>query len=432
MYLPKFYWLGWLLTTLSALAALSPITPPKRSITLSLGYDESYNSNFGMKDLPLTAVQGYSWVFDQATKMTQGKLSRTALVFGDIFIHMPNLGYEFNLTDPNWYCQEKFWASTAVYHEFGHARAKRAFCSSPFKGYLVGIAEVDEPITVNTVLDIYYYSAKHASRIQGAACEGPFDPKNYLHVLPIWAGGLNNEARLSNEIANWTYRFNGHIAYFGTYLRGKTCAISYTTRTKYRAKPNPGNDIYNITKFYQKGYPEFDMDEISVGGWLSLFGSGSTYSFLKGYLEFIQTGDPTVKTFTINGFRLPDLNFYFTSKGLSLEFVTGYQVNPNLWLNLGIETVYYPSKGLEISPSFRYIIPSKFGTFDFDIGAVINFEGSVSGHIGMEWTDPVNPVTFNIHMIHHNSNTYVGERNIPNALNGDHDIEFMISASFNY
>lgn len=118
---------------------------------------------------------------------------------------------------------------------------------------------------------------------------------------------------------------------------------------------------------------------------------------------------------------------------MSLEVVTGYQINPNLWINLGVETVYYPERSGEITPSVRYVVPTiGCGTFDFDVGLVLNYFGHISGHVGVEWTDPVNPFTLHAKVIHHNANTYVGERNIPCALDGDHDVEVIVAASFNY
>lgn len=157
--------------------------------------------------------------------------------------------------------------------------------------------------------------------------------------------------------------------------------------------------------------------------------------FLKGYWDFIQTGNPIVSTFTYKGIRLPDVSFYFTSKGLSLEMISGYQWSDQLWFNLGVETVYYPEfKAAELTPSIRYILPTRqHGTFEFNVGAVINFNGSFALNGSVEWTDPVNPFTMSLTLIHHNLNTYVGERNIT-KVDGDsnHDLELSISAAILY
>ena len=426
----KLYWGLLLLTSLSTLTA-EPAPSPKRRITLSLGYDENFNSNEGMKHLPLTTIQGYSWAFDQATKMTKGEISRTALVIADIILHIPYLGKDFNTATSNWLLEEKWWPYLPAYHEFGHARAMRAFCKTPFDGYDITVA--NQKTREGSVLWYYFHSLNYMALNQGAVTHGSFNTQKYVQKLPICAGGLNNESRLSSEIADWTDRFNGHIAYFGAYLRGKIAPVSYTAKTKSGVVDNDVGDIHQITQHYKSYHPGFNMDNIQYGGLVSLLCSSTTYSFLKGYYDFIKTGDPTVRTFTWNGVRLPDVNFYFTRNGLSLEIISGYQINPNLWVNLGVETVYYPSKSVEITPSIRYALPTSiYGMFEFDVGVVINHYGHFSGHAGVEWTDPVNPITLHAKMIHHNANTYVGERNIPHALKGDHDVEVMISASYNY
>jgi hypothetical protein len=422
---------GLLLLTSAITVAAEPASPAKRRITLSLGYDENFNSNEGMKHLPLTTIQGYSWVFDQATKMTEGEKSRAALVIADVILHMPYLGKDLNGLQDNWILKEKWWPYLPAYHEFGHARAKRAFCDSPFDGYEVGINGDSKKIY--SVVWYYFHSIHHADFTECALTNGPFNAKKHEQELPIYAGGLNNESRLSHEIAEWTYRFNGHIAYFGAYFRGKIAPITYTAKTKSGIVGEDVSDIGYINKYYKSYYPGFNMDNIQYGGLVSLLCSSTTYAFLEGYWDFIKTGDPTVRTLTWRGIRLPDVNFYFTRNGISLEVISGYQVNPNLWVNLGVETVYYPKSSVEFTPSVRYALPtSMYGMFEFDAGIVINGYGHVSGHIGVEWTDPVNPLTLQAKLIHHNANTYVGERNIPHALKGDHDIEVMVSASFNY
>jgi|GEM_PF-1553604 hypothetical protein len=425
--------LCWGLCLLNSLIAnpAEPPKSPKRRITLSLGLVEDINSNEGMKHLPLTSIQGYSWVFDQATKMTQGEFSRAALVAAEIILHMPYLGKDFNADESTWFFKEKWWPYLSAYHEFGHARGKRAFCRDFFKGYEVGVA--GDQKEVNSVIWYYLYSFYHMGFTETAITNGPFEPKKTTQKLPIFAGGLNNESRLGSEIADWTYRFNGHIAYFGPYLRGKTGSVSYTAKTKSGAAPDDSSDIAYIKNYYKSYHPAFNLDNIQLGGLVSLLCSSTTYSFLKGYWDFIKTGDPTVRTFTCYGIRLPDVNFYFTRNGLSLEVISGYQINPNMWINIGIETVYYPSASMEFTPSLRYILPTRmYGAFEFDAGVVINAYGHFSGHIGVEWTDPTHPITLQAKAIHHNAKTYVGERNIPNAHDGVHDIEIMVSASYNY
>lgn len=420
------------------LQAATPESTPnlKRRITLSLGYDEAFNSNEGMKHLPLTTIQGYSWVFDQVAKLTSGNYSRGALVAADIVLHMPYLGQYFNHADSNWFFEEKWWPYLPAYHEFGHARACRAFSKSNIEGYTVQVSGNSLSPQEDSVLWYYLHSLKYMSLNSNAAthynCKTVF--RKGTHWLAFYAGGLNNESRLSKEISDWTYRFNGHIAYFGPYFRGKVSTISYTAKTRSGAISENIGDIHQIVNYYKQYNKNFDMTYIQYGGWASLLLSSSTYSFLKGYWDFIHTGNPAVRTLTWNGIRLPDLNLYFTRNGLSLELVTGYEFNPNLWFNLGVETVYYPRiAGMEFTPSVRYVLPTQLhGLFDFDIGLVVNTYGYFGGHLGVEWTDPINPFTLQAKVIFHNANTYLGERNITYSRATDYQTEFMISASFNY
>lgn len=426
------FWTAGLLLHLHTLIA-SPASDIKRRITLSLGYDEAFNSNEGMKHLPLTSIQGYSWVFDQVAKMTCGSWSRFGLVCADIILHIPYLGKSFLEHDSNWFLKEKWWPYLPAYHEFGHARAMRAFSKEGFEGYKV-TAKGGSDHKEGSVLWYYIHAFKQGALIEDAQTYGPNTVRRPTQILTIYAGGLNNEARLCKEIANVVYRFNGHIAYFGPYLRGKVAPISYTAKTISKVISDDVGDINYIWEYYKSYYPEFKLACIQYGGWASLLLSSSTYAFLKGYWDFIQTGNPIVRTFTWNGIRIPDVNFYFTRNGLSLEVVSGYQINPNLDLTLGIETVYYPHfSSVELTPGIRYTLPTKeHGTFEFDLGLVINRYGYFAGHIGLEWTDPINPFTLETKVIYHNANTYLGERNITYSRKTDTEIEFALAASFNY
>lgn len=399
---------------------------------MSMGYSEDFNSNEGMKHLPLTTIQAYSWVFDQVTKITEGEKSRAALVIADFLLHAPYLGKGLNEEDSIWLFKEKWWPYLPVYHEFGHARGMRAFGKDLWKGeYNIGFLGKQETIARPSVLWYYIDSLHNFSLIEAAYACGTFNTPNNVHSLPIVAGGLNNESRLGKEISERIYRFNGHIAYFGPYLRCKIGSVSYTA--KHKIWHNDTSDILHIEKYYKTYHPNFNIDNIQYAGMASFILSSTTYSFLMGMWNFIKTGDPTVRTLTWNGIRLPDVNFYYTRNGLSLEVVTAYQVNPNLWFNLGVETVYYPKRSVEFTPSVRYVLPTTiYGTFDFDVGVVLNGYGHFSGHVGVEWTDPVNPLTLHAKLIHHNANTYVGERNIPSAISSNHDIEVVIAASVNY
>ncbi len=413
--------------------ATTPQLPLKRKFSLSFGYVDDFNSNEGMKHLPLSTMQFYSFAFDFISKATRGATGRALLTLGDLFWNAPYLGKELNEDESNWFLTEKWWPYLSVYHEFGHARAIRAFAPGKFLGYR-------DPSGGNALHQsalCYYLAALKYARLNdnAATIYSELNLKNPEHGLPIYAGGLNNEARLSSAIADMTYRNHGHIAYFGTYMRGRLAPITYTAKTKSKVVNSLSGDIGHIVNHYQKyKTPDFDMSYIQYGGWVSFLCSSSTYMFLKGYWDFIQTGDPIISTPSWAGIRLPDVNLYFTRKGLSLEIVSGYKLSGNLQLNLGVETVYYPRfANPEITPSINYTLHTKqHGTFEFMAGAVINTCGYVSVNTGVEWTDPINPFNLGIKVIHHDARTYVGERNITLADTYNHDIETVIFASYCY
>lgn len=415
-------------STVSVAESTAPIL---RRLTLSLGYDEQYNSNEGLKHLPLTGMQMYSWLFDKLGQLATTPLQRVGMLLGDFVLHTPYMGES---AQDYWLLQEKWWPYLPAYHEFGHARAARAFTKNGFSHYRL-VINGDET-QKQSILWYYFHSLKHMAFNQVA--ETNFTVRtmtNPVRDAALFGGGLNNEARLTKEIAEWVYRNNGHVSYFWPYLRGKLGVVTYTYKTLQQVVLDDTGDVGHLYSYYKRYYENFNLNRVIQGGVASIFLSSSTYAFLNGFYNYVLTGDPTVKTFTWKGIRIPDVNMYFTRNGLSFEAVTGYQINPNFWLNVSVECPFYPKAfhSVEVTPSVRYILhTSQYGQFDFDAGVVMNTFGYFSGFAGVEWTDPVNPVTFGAKLIHHNANTYVGERNIPNALDSDHDVELMMTVSVNY
>lgn len=423
-----------LLVGISCNVSFAEKSQPKfvRRLTLSSGYDDAgRNSNEGLKHLPLSGIQAYSWGFDVLGQLADTPIKRAAMLVGDFVLHTPFINEDMQ---GYWLLKEKWWPYLPAYHEFGHARAAKAFTKNSFSRYYFSIN--NDSVECRSVMCAYLQSLKHMAfnkeaitYFKVAAMENP------VRDIAVFGGGLNNESRLTKEISDWVYRYNGHVTYFWPYLRGKLGVVTYAYKTVTDLVSEDTGDVGHILKYYTRDDKKFNLYSVVGGGVASILLSGSTYSFLNGFYTYIKTGNPVIEPLTYKGVRVPDINMYFTRNGLSFEVVSGYQVNPNWWVNLSAEWVMYPKAfhSAEFTPSMRYVLNTQqHGTFDFDIGVVINTFGYFSGFAGVEWTDPINPVTFGAKLIHHNANTYVGERNIPNALESNHDVELVVTASINY
>lgn len=418
----------------------------KRNATVNIGYSPYFNSNEGMKDMPLTTLQIYSWIADQPIKLINKAPSLTAIplrvgiLFGDFILHTPWLGDFYKNQNETWAFHEKWWPSTAFYHEFGHYRAITAL-SSAKANYTFETKDGNSFVSIitNDPFDFYWQSLKNQSLVYNALTNN-FHPElcSVKGEMIVTGGGLNNEARLSKEITELIYKNGGHIAYFWLYFRGHFGMVSYSKKELsgiFGDIEHSSSDIAHYKKAFDRRFPgeKLDINKLVTGGFLGLFLSGTTYSFLKGYWDFVTTGNTTVETLTLGGFRAPDANFYLTQDGLSLEFCSAYEYSKSLWITLGIETNYHPIVNFEFSPGIRYLIATPFGDIDLEANLVFNWDSKAFGAATTaEWN--INPyLSVFSTFIDHNYTTYAGARNTPKAsVDTSHCFEFLTGVSVHY
>lgn len=256
-------------------------------------------------------------------------------------------------------------------------------------------------------------------------------------------GGLNNQMRMSQSVADLIYNSNGHLLYGFDYTIGKLSSYRYSVvfeRANSNGNISSGNDILHILSSYVvRGY-EINSSDIMQGSVISLLGSSTTWAFVYSAFTELPKGSFLVRPPVWHGWRLPDLNFYMTSQGLSYEVVTGYKINPNWYVGLSAEYVYKGKRAYEIGPSVTYTFPTSIGQFELSGQVIVSNEGEFAGNAGLNWTSENNPLSVGVHYIYHNALTLVGERNIPFLKSGimnygecsptNHEIN--VTFSYNY
>lgn len=255
--------------------------------------------------------------------------------------------------------------------------------------------------------------------------------------------GINNQMRYAQEVANIIFKHNGHQMYCFDYLWGKYEPYRYTTRYESHlatGKVSLGNDIYYILLDYDNRGYNIDTSDIKKGSLASLFLSSTTWAFVYSAITELPKGSFLVHAPVWHGWRLPDLNFYMTSQGLSFEVVTGYQFNESWYAGLTAEMVYKGNTAYEFGPSVGYKFNTPSGEFELSAQAIIGKDMEFGGNAGIEWTSPRKDWTVGLKYIYHNALTLVGERNIPFLCSGfmsdgepSHtNHEANITVSYNY
>ncbi|MDP3936295.1 MAG: hypothetical protein Q8Q56_04850 [Alphaproteobacteria bacterium] len=255
--------------------------------------------------------------------------------------------------------------------------------------------------------------------------------------------GINNQMQYSQEISNLIFKHNGHQMYFFDYMFGKREGYHYASsygKSLEADKVSSGNDISNILHHYDNRDYNINASDIKIGSLASLFLSATTWSFVYSAITELPKGSFFVHAPVWHGWRLPDLNFYMTSQGLSFEIVTGYQFNENWYAGLTAEMVYKGNTAYEFGPSIGYKFNTPSGEFELSAQAIIGKNMEFGGNAGVEWTSSNKDWTVGVKYIYHNALTLVGERNIPflcsGFMNGGEpshtNHEANITVSYNY
>ncbi|QOL19668.1 hypothetical protein [Candidatus Bodocaedibacter vickermanii] len=261
--------------------------------------------------------------------------------------------------------------------------------------------------------------------------------------LVVSFAGINNQMRYAQDVSNLIFKYNGHLMYSFDYFFGKYEGYRYVSTYESHlaaGKISSGDDIYCILRNYDNRDYTIDAFDIKMGSLASLFLSATTWSFVYSAITELPKGSFLVHAPVWNGWRLPDLNFYMTSQGLSFEVVTGYQFNDRWHVGLTAEMVYKGNTAYEFGPSITYKFSTPSGEFELSAQAIISNDLEFGGAAGIEWTAPRKDWAVGVKYTHHNALTFAGERNIPFFCAGLNSVgkpshtndEASLTLSYNY
>jgi hypothetical protein len=313
-----------------------------RNFTLSSAYVEGFfNNNEGLVDFPISAIDAYGKLYDLASdSFTNHWWSRLLSSIGE-------LPFSF------WYANALF----APFHEFGHARAIKAFggdYSYSTMGYGTvlrsNIKSYWELSFWRLITPPFFFpGAGPASTHYSGKITEPADYANFLGGqngidILVSAAGLNNQTFLAKRLAQDLYERGAHFTYLQHYIGNKISGFVYSQMDR---NDNPNDDpavrnrgdVSSVLMHYNaKGY-NIQHRDIEMQSLLSLI-SGTTAALFKGYYDYIAYKQSIVKPIEIFGLRLPDLNSYINAQGLSYEIVSGYRWSKDLFFDLAYEFIW--------------------------------------------------------------------------------------------
>jgi len=342
--------LAYLIVSLSTHSA-SLFEPPKRSLTLSTAYAERFfNSNEGLVAFPISAIEAYGALFDVATpSFTHQWWSRLITSVVELPI--------------------SYWLANSLFipfHEFGHARAYSAFGSDYSYGSLgygtrfTGLSNYWTLSLVRLITPPFFFPgsgpAFAQSQYQASVPQALEDywGKDGISIISS-AGGLNNQSLLAKKLAQGVYTGRGHITQITHYVANKISPWVYSLLDKHDSPLTPGSssDIGSVLRGYKaKGYG-IKHGDLELQSWLSIL-SATTVAYVKGYVDYIISGNAKVYPLEFFGIRLPDINSYINSQGLSLEIISGYRLNNYLYFDLAYEFIWKGGSAHQVTPSAHF------------------------------------------------------------------------------
>ncbi|MDH4121145.1 MAG: hypothetical protein OEV94_05510 [Deltaproteobacteria bacterium] len=235
-------------------------------------------------------------------------------------------------------------------HEWGHATRVHAM------GYSFTLAPLNHPTeTYDGFFPYFLAMFSHANEGGVTSWTGtpyPGVPADILNGTPGMAG-MNNQMAMSEYIEDTIYHVNGHYTYLYPYIYGKLSAYSYVQATRGELNPSPGNDVVNVMNFWQtKGYA-ISMGDLETANLRAVFLSGTFWSLMNAGSGHINWLDPVARPLEWGPVRIPDLEAYLTTRGLSHKIKTGLRFG-NWSFPIAYEQVYLGGYGEEYTLGARW------------------------------------------------------------------------------
>jgi len=241
-----------------------------------------------------------------------------------------------------------------AYHEYGHGTRAAAAGWRPRYGFgTISTAEelmdaLQAPPEYESFLPYFLGSiSNHSGYTLASPDDALFPPLSEEEVIengwmvPLSAGGLNNQMLFTERIEDETYRSGGHIGFLTTYVNGKLAASQYDLGGVF-------GDVGNVARRYQAMGLDISEDQIDSASRASFFLSSLSYQLAYQTFRMFTGKSIRFTGWAPGGVELPNTSFFMTLSGLSYRVSTGYRTGA--WrFPLAVENVFEGDGKTEIS-----------------------------------------------------------------------------------
>ncbi len=401
-----------------------------RTLSFSSGYIDKHNTNRSIGEFINESISVYSFLYEGIEHML-GLEVGPATFFYDITL---NAQYIIGLIIPsfNGILSEQLHVP---YHEFGHFSRCRAYGGNPE-------FEDKNSRKYNNFFSFFgnYFGTIFQKPSSGATSEIKAQVhqntnfKNTDQTFLLNAAGLNNQTKLSENMIDHAYLNGIHPCTLGIYLKGKFNILSYIhvenldSDTKRENERTTSGDISHILSFYQTSNRNIDVKDIKYAAYLSLWTSGSLYSYLWSVAKLQTDRSYKMRPFELFGIRMPDTSTYLMPQGICYKVSSGYRYDDTLTFPISFE---FSAKGIQAYEG-QIGVHKKFPQWNnssIEANLLMSHEGEMGGKIYATYS-PIDYLYIGAGMEIYNSKTLYGARNTPKD---DHYAqEFWIQMGIRY
>lgn len=242
----------------------------------------------------------------------------------------------------------------------------------------------------------------------------------YAEIL-ISSAGINSETFYSGYLASKGLAEGYHTSHFMSYTLAKLNSYIYPENisgTRF-------GDVANILDSYRAlGVGNFTEKDIKNYSLFTFLGSASTWRYLKAVSNYLGTGETSISVKKTR-FQVPELEAYYTSKGLSVKTISSYQLTDSLRLPVSVEHVFRGKHVTEVGFGAGYELKT-------DLLDLLSFNLlmglSPGGRVDYQF-EPWSDTRFNVGVNIDNLNSLDGERNIVSLKHGEINPSFVLKAT---
>ena len=309
-----------------------------------------------------------------------------------------------------------------AYHEFGHGGRADALGYSHYYQLAFSFDDNQHSAELHTYYDLFLAIMMNPV-IEGASASWngsmhdhiSMDEDAFFSAL-ISANGVNNEMFMASQLSDKNYvRGRGTVFDFLIYHQSKLATFYYARAEEKKVfGDSASGDLSSVQSYYQDQYNlSISLSDLKSYNWVAYFLSAQTWSYFDAISAYILRDDFYFSMGPVNGWRLPEVDFYLNPQGPSYKVRSQYELNSSVSIPFAIEYVFLGDRVWEATLGMQTKWSTAITTStECRLGQQLGFSQTLSVGVADNWTVGVG-------WIHYSGKNLYGARHTPSFERAD-------------